>query len=121
MFSQEQTIKQGESTDRQIEVLAEDNVRKAFGAELRAPVLKTMETGFINPLVTYELVFGKAPHTKEDFYSVNISLYRPGKGVDNWLMSSVFWTEDQAKSYIHYLQSERTSFSKIMIDEQLSP
>lgn len=88
-------------------VLAEDDVRRAFGSARSAPTLKVLQTGLINPSVTYELVCGKVPHTREDFYAVNVSSLRPGNGLDNWLMSGVFWSLRQARTYIRHLKSRK--------------
>jgi len=97
------------AADAQVEeVLAEDTVKKAFGGSRGA--LKVLETGPIGPDAVYELSSGSVPHTGEEFYAVNVSSLRPGNGLDNWLMSGVFWSRHEAVTYIHYLKSGGARF-----------
>ena len=103
----------------QYEVLAEDKVRKAFGSDRNTPVMEVLMTGFINPAVTYELACGKVPHTEDDFFAVNISDYRPGSGLDNWLMSGVFWTMQDALSYIRDLKSGDVDLLRACVGSRL--
>jgi len=112
MLATEKSCKEQGSRPEKNEVLAEDNVRKAFESELNAPVIEVLQVGFISPSVTYELTHLKTPHTNDDFYAVNISNHRPGSELDNWLMSGVFWTRHEAESYIHYLRLRKTRFSE---------
>lgn len=88
----------------------EDTVRKAFGRERNTPELTILESGSISATTTYELATGKIPHTREDYYAVNVSILKPGNAIDNWLVSGVFWTHHEAESYIHFLQSEEVRF-----------
>jgi hypothetical protein len=83
----------------------EETVRKAFGHERNMPDIRILQSGFINPDVTYVLINGKVPHTQEDFYAVNVSTLEPGNGLANWLASGVFWTQHEAEAYIQYLKS----------------
>jgi hypothetical protein len=87
------------------EIPDEQTVRKAFGRGQNAPELTILQSGSISPDVTYELASGKIPHTREDYFAVNVSSLQPGSPIDNWLVSGVFWTYHEAQSYIHYLQS----------------
>jgi hypothetical protein len=99
-----------ELVDESTTIPDEETVRKAFGSERNAPEIRVLESGIINPNVTYILVNGKVPHTREDFYAVNVSTITPDNGLDNWLASGVFWTRHEAKSYIQYLKSEGVRF-----------
>ena len=80
--------------------IGEEDVRRAFGKSRGTPVLKLLGSGIISPSVTYEMVGGKVPHTREDFYAVNVL-----SAVGDWLVSGVFWTRQEADSYIHQLKS----------------
>jgi hypothetical protein len=85
-------------------------VRKAFGTDRNAPEIKVLQSGFINPDLSYVLASGKVPHTHENFYAVNVSTGASGTGLDSWLVSGVFWTRHEAQSYIHYLKSGEARF-----------
>ena len=99
-----------ELVDEPMTIPDEETVRKAFESERNTPEIRVLQSGFINPNVTYVLANGKVPHTREDFYAVNVSTGAPGSGLDNWLVSGVFWTHHEARSYIHYLKSEGVRF-----------
>ncbi len=87
------------------EAIGEDDVRRAFGKGQGMPAIKPLRSGMIKPSVTYELVCGRVPHTQEDFYAVNVLSLRPGSALRDWLMSGVFWTRQEADSYIRQLKS----------------
>jgi hypothetical protein len=98
------------------EILGEDNVRRAFGANRKAPALRVLQKGAINSTTAFELACGRVPHTREDFYAVNTMSRRPGigrrgrsldgGGLDSWIMAGVFGTLREARTYINRLKSK---------------
>ncbi len=103
-------LTQQESVGAVAEIPDEDTVRKAFERESDTPELTILQSGPISATVTYELARGKIPHTREDYYAVNVSSLEPGNALDSWIVSGVFWTRHEAHAYIHFLQSEEVRF-----------
>ena len=99
-----------ELVDELVEIPDEDTVRRAFGRGQNAPKLTILQSGSISSTIAYELASGKIPHTREDYFSVNVSTLKPGSPMENWLVSSVFWTRHEAQSHIRYLQSGEAPF-----------
>ena len=101
---------QQESVVAVAEIPDEDTVRKAFGRAENTPELTILQSGSINATLTYELATGKIPHTREDYYAVNVSVLGPGNSMENWLVSGVLWTRHEVHAYIHFLQSGEVRF-----------
>ena len=104
----------------------EEAVRRAFGTERNTPEIKVLQSGFIKSGVSYVLASGKVPHTQEDFYAVNVSTVAPGSGLDNWLVSGVFWTQHEARiiesaSIAHRIPEPQTLFKVMAPVEGGSP
>lgn len=92
--------------EEQEEILAMDSVKRAFGSERLAPAASVLEVGVIDADTTYELTSSCFSGADDCFYTVRLASRHPTRRPDSWLKSGVFWTLDNARSYITNLRSQ---------------
>ena len=107
MLVTKEAVKQREEKEERERALGKDILRKAFGGERKAPATTVLEVGTIDTNITYELTCARVPDTDDRFYTVKVKSRHPIGRLESWLMSGVFWTRQEAKTYVGYLRSTK--------------
>ena len=106
MFVTPTEEKQQTAREEQEEILAMEILRRAFGSKSSRPATSVLEVGGIDAHTTYELTCSCVSAADDCFYTVRVASRHPTRRSDSWLKSGVFWTLDDARSYIANLRSK---------------